>query len=162
MKHPFSPGDTSHLPPMGDGYRRWLIRYGVHTAVKLCRSQGACTLAEIQEIAWLDGLLDGFDRRGDTWLAEVLIYGPLERSDGHTLKLTGPFYSDDFPVPKAPAVNDAAWRLPESAPARKAVSAPAAAPTSAGDCCPLGDCVLDSGHAGPCSSGARAKRRSRK
>lgn len=72
------------LAPMGELYRRWLVRYGIWLAVQhIERSpESTFTLARLRAEMDDDGLLDGFDRCGDMWLMQVVRTGPFEKPKG--------------------------------------------------------------------------------
>lgn len=83
-------------------YRRWLVRYGVHLGVALAHANGTTSLAEIREECELLDVLEGFERKGDLWLADVCRLGPFHpKADGRLALFRG-VAPGDFPHPGAP------------------------------------------------------------
>jgi hypothetical protein len=118
---PAVPKSDPTLPPMGDGYRLWLIYLGIHLGVVRAQKDPArgFTLAEIRRDVWELDVLDGFDRKGDAWLAMLPVYGPFERVAGTLDRYTltnRVFTARDFPMHMPPpAVSDTAWKPPNGA-----------------------------------------------
>jgi hypothetical protein len=60
-------------------YRKWLVAYGIYLAVQLAtRTKNGATLRAIRDEMRDDGLLDGYEARGDVWLLDVRRSGPFE------------------------------------------------------------------------------------
>lgn len=119
---------TEHLPHAGEGYWRWLFAYAQHVAVLLAAKHDGWTMDELITVVERDGVLDGFNRRGDTWAMRVvnaLGFEKVPKSLDRYRPTSRLSATEDFPHPgPAPELAAKAWTMP----ARAKPAAPADPP----------------------------------
>lgn len=90
------------LPEASLKYRVWLREYALHLCATSCKARGYWTFTAIRDELYELGLLDGWDRNGDMWLAEVARFGGYHKVKGSDERWEGVSNPARFPLPAMP------------------------------------------------------------